>query len=138
MTRKLKKPTQRATYEVSVCRTITYATEAATLRVQATTKHDARRYVENLVDQGLVHFGECEVQDAEPYDYSVEEVPPDHAAELAKAALQIYASDMLSALRDISAETTKLSPDTEVIANIQGICRRIIPKASGLDVKAKP
>ena len=146
MTLKHKKPTlparrlaqKQATYEVSVCRVITYATEGATLRVQAATKQDAQRYVENIVDQGLVHFGEYEVQDAEPYHYSVEEVPPDYAAELAKAALEIYAPDMLKALRDISAETTKHSPDMEVIATIQGICRRIIPKASGLDVKAKP
>jgi hypothetical protein len=54
---------------------------------------------------------------------------PDKAA--ANARLIAAAPDMLAALQDIMAESTRDDDDHDVIATIQGICRAIITKAKG-------
>jgi hypothetical protein len=54
---------------------------------------------------------------------------PDKAA--ANARLIAAAPDMLAALQDIMAESSRDDDDHDVIATIQGICRAIIAKAKG-------
>jgi hypothetical protein len=49
----------------------------------------------------------------------------------ANAALIAAAPDMLAALQDIMAESSRDDDDHDVIATIQGICRDIITKAKG-------
>ena len=49
----------------------------------------------------------------------------------ADAALIAAAPDMLAALQDIMAESTRDDDDHDMIATIQGICRDIIAKAKG-------
>jgi hypothetical protein len=50
----------------------------------------------------------------------------------ADAALIAAAPDMLAALQDIMAESSRDDDDHDVIATIQGICRAIITKAKGV------
>jgi len=47
------------------------------------------------------------------------------------ARLIAAAPDMLAALQDIMAESSRDDDDHDVIATIQGICRDIIAKAKG-------
>jgi hypothetical protein len=49
----------------------------------------------------------------------------------ANARLIAAAPDMLAALQDIMAESSRDDDDHDVIATIQGICRDIIAKAKG-------
>ena len=49
----------------------------------------------------------------------------------ANAALIAAAPDMLAALQDIMAESSRDDDDHDVIATIQGICRAVIVKAKG-------
>ncbi len=53
------------------------------------------------------------------------------AQRAADAALIAAAPDMLAALQDIMAESTRDDDDHDVIATIQGICRAAIAKAKG-------
>ena len=49
----------------------------------------------------------------------------------ANARLIAAAPDMLAALQDIMAESSRDDDDHDVIATIQGICRAVIAKAKG-------
>jgi hypothetical protein len=49
----------------------------------------------------------------------------------ANAALLAAAPDMLAALQDIMAESSRDDDDHDVIATIQGLCRAAIAKAKG-------
>jgi len=49
----------------------------------------------------------------------------------ANARLIAAAPDMLAALQDIMAESSRDDDDHDMIATIQGICRAIITKAKG-------
>jgi hypothetical protein len=53
------------------------------------------------------------------------------AQRAADAALLAAAPDMLAALQDIMAESSRDDDDHDVVATIQGICRAIITKAQG-------
>ena len=54
------------------------------------------------------------------------------AQRAADAALIAAAPDMLAALQDIMAESSRDDDDHDVIATIQGICRAAIAKAKGV------
>ncbi len=49
----------------------------------------------------------------------------------ANARLIAAAPDMLAALQDIMAESSRDDDDHDVIATIQGVCRAVIAKAKG-------
>jgi hypothetical protein len=55
------------------------------------------------------------------------------AAHMARANARLIATapDMLAALQDIMAESSRDDDDHDVIATIQGICRAAIAKAKG-------
>ena len=107
------KPKQTKTYEVYVQRTITYATEGATLRVEATSQMEAEDIAESLYKEGEVTFNVLEVQDCD-VSYTAEELTD--GARIARLMLTI---------RQISAATTAYDTE-EIIATIQGLCRRAI------------
>jgi hypothetical protein len=54
-----------------------------------------------------------------------------HAKANINGPLIAAAPDMLAALQDIMAESSRDDDDHDVIATIQGICRAIIAKAKG-------
>lgn len=106
-------PKQTKTYEVYVQRTITYATEGATLRVAATSQEEAESIAKSLYDEGEVTFDGLEVQECD-MTYTAEELTD--GARIARLMLTI---------RQISAATTGYN-DGEILAEIQGLCRRAI------------
>ena len=109
MTRKSE--SQRVkTYEVYVQRTITYAIESATVRVQAANSRDAEDIAEALYKEGEITFGDFELQDCD-ISYIAEELTD--KARIARLMLTI---------RQISAATTGYDTE-EIIATIQGYCK---------------
>lgn len=108
-----RKPEQIKTYEVHVQRTITYATEGATLRVVAANQEEAESIAKALYDEGEVTFDAFDVQECD-VRYIAEELTD--GARIARLMLTI---------RQISAATTAYDTE-EIIATVQGLCRRAI------------
>jgi hypothetical protein len=98
------------TYEIYVQRTLTYATEGATIRVQAANQTEAENIAESLYNEGGITFDGLEVQECS-MAYTAEELTPE--ARIARLMLTI---------RQISAATTGFDTE-EVIATIQGFCK---------------
>ena len=109
MTRKSESQRVR-TYEVYVQRTITYAIESATVRVQAANSRDAEDIAEALYKEGEITFGDFELQDCD-ISYIAEELTD-------KARI----SRLMLTIRQISAATTGYDTE-EIIATIQGHCK---------------
>lgn len=112
MTRK-SEPKQTKTYEVYVQRTITWATESATLRVEAANQMEAEDIAESLYKEGEITFEGFELQDC-VVSYTAERLTD--GERIARLMLTI---------RQISAATTAYDTE-EIIATIQGLCRRAI------------
>lgn len=107
------KSKQTKTYEVHVQRTITWATESATLRVEAANQMEAEDIAESLYKEGEITFEDFELQDC-AVSYTAERLTD--GARIARLMLTI---------RQISAATTGHN-DGEILAEIQGLCRRAI------------
>lgn len=107
------KSKQTKTYEVYVQRTITYATEGATLRVVAANQMEAEDIAESLYKEGEVTLDGLEVQECS-VSYTANILTPE--ARIARLMLTI---------RQIFAATTGHN-DGEILAEVQGLCRRAI------------
>ena len=100
------------------------------------TTHTPSPWATSKGAYGVLHVGPAKLDHPgrEAAQYAAERGRDLLAQREADAALIAAAPDMLAALQDIMAESTRDDDDHDVIATIQGICRAAIAQARG----AKP
>ena len=97
------------------------------------TQHTPGPWATSKGAYGVLHVGPAKLDHPgrEAAQYAAERGRDLLAQRAADAALIAAAPDMLAALQDIMAESSRDDDDHDVIATIQGICRAIITKAKG-------
>ena len=97
------------------------------------TQHTPGPWVTSKGAYGALHVGPAKLEHPgrEAAQYAADRGRDLLAQREADAALIAAAPDMLAALQDIMAESSRDDDDHDVIATIQGICRAIIAKAKG-------
>jgi len=97
------------------------------------TQHTPSPWATSKGAYGALHVGPATLSHPgrEAAQYAAERGRDLLAQREADAALIAAAPDMLAALQDIMAESSRDDDDHDVIATIQGICRAIITKAKG-------
>ncbi len=97
------------------------------------TQHTPSPWATSKGAYGALHVGPAKLDHPgrEAAQYAAERGRDLLAQRAADAALIAAAPDMLAALQDIMAESSRDDDDHDVIATIQGICRAIIAKAKG-------
>ena len=97
------------------------------------TQHTPGPWVTSKGAYGALHVGPATLDHPgrEVAQYAAERGRDLLAQREADAALIAAAPDMLAALQDIMAESSRDDDDHDVIATIQGICRAAIAKAKG-------
>jgi hypothetical protein len=97
------------------------------------TQHSKAPWIITQGAYGALHVGPAKLDHPgrEAAQYAAERGRDLLAQRAADAALIAAAPDMLAALQDIMAESSRDDDDHDVIATIQGICRAIIAKAKG-------
>ena len=97
------------------------------------TQHTPGPWATSKGAYGALHVGPAKLDHPgrEAAQYAAERGRDLLAQRAANAALIAAAPDMLAALQDIMAESSRDDDDHDVIATIQGICRTILAKAKG-------
>ena len=97
------------------------------------TQHTPGPWATSKGAYGALHVGPAKLDHPgrEAAQYAADRGRDLLAQRAADAALLAAAPDMLAALQDIMAESSRDDDDHDVVATIQGICRAIITKAKG-------